>query len=216
MTLLTLLLLLLVTATPALLPVARRRILDPVLPVAAIATVLLALAAAVAATTDPAGGWRLATALVLGVAAATSGGGVVVRSVFRLMRRGFRPARTPVSVAGAADTADAEQSALGEHDPAETARLTAPAEPAEPDGHDTGEPETGLRGGAWIGYLERAAVAATLLAGWPEGVALVLAVKGVGRYSELREPNAPEAFIIGTLASMLWASAAAGVAQLLR
>ena len=44
-----------------------------------------------------------------------------------------------------------------------------------------------LRGGAWIGYLERGAVAATLLAGFPEGLALVLAVKGVGRYPELRD-----------------------------
>jgi hypothetical protein len=73
-----------------------------------------------------------------------------------------------------------------------------------------------LRGGAWIGYLERGAVAATLLAGWPEGVALVLAVKGVGRYAELRETNAPEAFIIGTLTSLLWAASAAGAAHLLR
>ena len=73
-----------------------------------------------------------------------------------------------------------------------------------------------LRGGAWIGYLERLAVAATILAGWPEGIALVLAVKGVGRYAELRKPDAPEAFIIGTLTSMLWAAAAAGTAVLLR
>ena len=48
---------------------------------------------------------------------------------------------------------------------------------------------TVLRGGAWIGYLERAAISATLLAGWPEGMALVLAVKGVGRYPELRGPD---------------------------
>ena len=46
-----------------------------------------------------------------------------------------------------------------------------------------------LRGGAWVGYLERAAISATLLAGWPEGMALVLAVKGVGRYPELRRPG---------------------------
>ena len=73
-----------------------------------------------------------------------------------------------------------------------------------------------LRGGAWIGYLERGAVAATLLAGFPEGLALVLAVKGVGRYPELRDAgrgaDAPEEFIIGTLASLLWAAAAAGTA----
>lgn len=188
MTVLALVLLLLAAATPALLPALRRRVTDPVLPVAALAVLLLAVSAVVAATTDPADGWRLATALVLGTVAATTGGGVVVRSVFRLMRQEFRPALAPPSA---------------EPDPAD-------GDPAD------GDPDTGLRGGAWIGYLERAAVAATLLAGWPEGVALVLAVKGVGRYSELREPNAPEAFIIGTLASVLWAAGAAGTAQLLR
>jgi hypothetical protein len=170
---------------------------------------LVAVAAAVAATADPAHGWRLAAALVLGVTSATTGGGVVVRSVFRLMRREFRPARTPVSTVV---TPAGEESGP----PAEPPPGRPPtAEPLVPE-PDTGEPDTGLRGGAWIGYLERAAVGATLLAGWPEGVALVLAVKGVGRYSELREPNAPEAFIIGTLASVLWAAGAAGVAQLLR
>jgi hypothetical protein len=78
------------------------------------------------------------------------------------------------------------------------------------------DPEV-LRGGAWIGALERAAVAGTLLAGWPEGLAVVLAVKGLGRYNELRTtPAAAERFIIGTLASALWASACVGVAVLLR
>jgi hypothetical protein len=79
---------------------------------------------------------------------------------------------------------------------------------------------TVLRGGAWVGYLERAAISATLLAGWPEGMALVLAVKGVGRYPELVGPgsvetHAPETFIIGTLASVLWAAACAGAAVLI-
>jgi hypothetical protein len=37
----------------------------------------------------------------------------------------------------------------------------------------------------------------------------------VGRYAELRESNAPEAFIIGTLASLLWAAAVAGTVELL-
>ena len=73
-----------------------------------------------------------------------------------------------------------------------------------------------LRGGAWIGALERAAVAATLLAGFGEGLAVVLAVKGLGRYAELRAPAAAERFIIGTLASALWAAACIGVAVLLR
>ena len=43
-----------------------------------------------------------------------------------------------------------------------------------------------LRGGAWIGSFERAGVFAALIAGWPEGIAVVLALKGLGRYSELK------------------------------
>lgn len=73
-----------------------------------------------------------------------------------------------------------------------------------------------LRGGAWIGALERTGVAVALLAGSVEAVAIVLAVKGVGRYPELREPAAAERFIVGTFVSILWAAAAAGVAILLR
>ncbi len=73
-----------------------------------------------------------------------------------------------------------------------------------------------LRGGAWIGVLERAAVAAALLAGSAEGLAVVLAVKGLGRFAELRAPAAAERFIVGTLASGLWAAACVGVAVLLR
>lgn len=73
-----------------------------------------------------------------------------------------------------------------------------------------------LRGGAWIGVLERAALTGTLLAGWPEGLAVVLAVKGLGRFDELRTPAAAERFIVGTLASALWAAACAGLVVLLR
>jgi hypothetical protein len=73
-----------------------------------------------------------------------------------------------------------------------------------------------LRGGAWIGLLERAAVAAALLAGSAEALVVVVAVKGLGRYAELRAPAAAERFIIGTLASALWAAACVGVAVLAR
>jgi len=75
-----------------------------------------------------------------------------------------------------------------------------------------------LRGGAWIGALERAAVFASLAVGMPEGVAVVLALKGLGRYPELRNPEdspgAAERFIIGTFTSVLWAGACAGVLAL--
>lgn len=85
-----------------------------------------------------------------------------------------------------------------------------------------------LRGGAWIGVFERGAVFATLAAGWPEGLAVVLALKGLGRYSELRADASPslgsgpatarsatggvaERFLVGSFASLLWAVACAGV-----
>lgn len=69
-----------------------------------------------------------------------------------------------------------------------------------------------LRGGLVIGILERIAVTGSILAGWPEGIAIVLAVKGLARYPELRETHsASEQFIIGTFASVLWAVAVCGV-----
>jgi hypothetical protein len=74
-----------------------------------------------------------------------------------------------------------------------------------------------LRGGAWIGALERLGVYVALLAGWAPGLAIVLAVKGLGRYPELRNEDntgVAERFIIGTFTSVLWAVACAGVAVL--
>ena len=76
-----------------------------------------------------------------------------------------------------------------------------------------------LRGGAWIGALERGAVAASLVVGWPEGMAVVLALKGLGRYPELRNAGTgavAERFIIGTFTSVLWAAACAAVVVLVR
>ena len=92
------------------------------------------------------------------------------------------------------------------------------------DGHERGHTEDTLdragevlRGGAWIGALERAAVFASLAVGQPGGVAVVLALKGLGRYPELRNQEntgTAERFIIGTFTSVLWAAACAGVLRL--
>ena len=71
-----------------------------------------------------------------------------------------------------------------------------------------------LRGGLTIGVLERVATAGTIIAGFPEGLAIVVAVKGVGRFTELEAPEARERFIIGTFASLIWACAAAFVVHL--
>lgn len=74
-----------------------------------------------------------------------------------------------------------------------------------------------LRGGATIGMLERLAVVAVILAGYPEALAVVIAIKGVGRFSELGEAaEARERFIIGTLVSWLWAATCAGVVLVVR
>nr|WP_202886309.1 hypothetical protein [Kribbella sandramycini] len=76
-----------------------------------------------------------------------------------------------------------------------------------------------LRGGALIGALERGAIYGALVAGWPEGLAIVLAIKGLARYPELRSPDQPasvtpqavaERFIIGTFTSVLWSVTCAG------
>lgn len=73
-----------------------------------------------------------------------------------------------------------------------------------------------LPGGRWIGMLERLAVYVCIVTGFPAGIAMVLAVKGLGRYAELAtsEPASRkgELFIIGTFASLLWAGLWAGVA----
>lgn len=84
-----------------------------------------------------------------------------------------------------------------------------PTPPAAPDG-------SLLRGGTWIGILERIAVTGTLALGYPEGIAFVVAVKGLGRYPELREhPGLSERFVIGTFASLAWAAAVGAAARAL-
>ena len=71
-----------------------------------------------------------------------------------------------------------------------------------------------LRGGLMIGILERLAVTGAILAGFPEAIAVVVAIKGVGRFTELATAEARERFIIGTLASLIWACACAALVQI--
>lgn len=88
---------------------------------------------------------------------------------------------------------------------------------AEPDATiteaDAGSREV-MRGGTTIGYLERLAVVIALIAGYPEAIAIVVAVKGVGRFSELAAAEARERFIIGTLSSLLWACVVGALVRL--
>jgi len=71
-------------------------------------------------------------------------------------------------------------------------------------GRADGETEI-LRGGTTIGYLERFAVIGAAAVGRLEIVAAVIAIKGLGRFTELSSSIARERFIIGTLVSLLWA-----------
>lgn len=87
-----------------------------------------------------------------------------------------------------------------------------------PDGEETVAPHTvlaatQLRGGAVIGMLERLSIYAAVLVHFPEGIAIVLGIKGLARYPDLKAPNlgTAERFIIGTLVSVLIAVGAAGL-----
>lgn len=163
---------------------------------AGVQAVALAVAAVLAAAADPITGfWRSAT-LVVAVAAAALSADPVVRAAFILARRAAKP----------------EPGHPQEDGP----------EPESPESENTEEREEDadgqpgpLRGGLAIGILERSAIATAVLTHWPEGIAIVLAVKGLARYPELRRPDASEQFIIGTFASVLWALAVCGVATLL-
>lgn len=81
-------------------------------------------------------------------------------------------------------------------------------------GDDAGEMEPLLRGGTTIGYLERLSIIIAIIAGFPEAIAVVVAIKGIGRFSELAAAEARERFIIGTFASLLWACVVGGLVRL--
>lgn len=108
-------------------------------------------------------------------------------------------------LARSVDTAERRREELPE--PADQPRLRLPEPPSEPPRVPLDALPPGvLRGGLVIGVLERLAVTVAILAGQPVAIAYVVAVKALGRYAELKEtPAASERFIIGTLASMLWA-----------
>jgi len=73
------------------------------------------------------------------------------------------------------------------------------------DADDNATLQEVLLGGTTIGYLERLGVVLGLIAGFPEAIAVLVALKGIGRFSELSTPAARERFIVGTLASLVWA-----------
>ena len=97
--------------------------------------------------------------------------------------------------------------------------LTAPPSHPASDGPADGPAQPTqriLRGGAIIGVLERLGVCLAILTGQPVAIAYIVAIKGLGRFAELKEtPVAAERFIIGTLTSMLWAAGTAAAVKVL-
>lgn len=72
----------------------------------------------------------------------------------------------------------------------------------DPAGEGTGHGTP--RGGRWIGVLERAWVYIAIVVGSPTALAVLVAIKGLGRFGDLRDGDTAfaERFIIGTLISM--------------
>lgn len=77
-------------------------------------------------------------------------------------------------------------------------------------------PEVVLHGGQIIGMLERTAVFFGILAGWPEAMVGVVALKGLGRFAELSgdTEGTAERFLIGSMTSLVWAGLLGGLARM--
>lgn len=72
-------------------------------------------------------------------------------------------------------------------------------------------------GGFWIGVFERLAVVLCLIFAKESLFAVILAVKGLGRYSDIKSGAIEsEKFIVGTFVSMLWAAGCAILISLLQ
>lgn len=70
---------------------------------------------------------------------------------------------------------------------------------------DAAAPVSGSHAGRWIGSLERLLIMLGLAANSWEVMVAVVALKTVARYQELDKRREAEYFLVGSLASILWA-----------
>lgn len=161
-------------------------------------------------------GWVVALIGAAALVVSGAGGWAVTAGVLHLAARSQDAGR-----AGFQDDSGGDGLDAGNGEP-DAGGVVPASEPSPEDRSPPSDGPTGprsrevLRGGTWIGILERLAITGSLLVAYPAAIAFVIAIKGLGRYPELREnPEASERFVIGTLASMLWAAAVGGAAQLL-
>ncbi len=154
---------------------------------------LVAVVVVAALTLSAVGGWPVVS-LVLRLASRSSDAGRPRRDP---RHGGAHAAETPA--AGTAEVVAAPETVAADG--------SRPSPLAVSDGPEGEGAQAVLRGGTWVGILERLAVTGCLLVGESGGIAVVVAVKGLGRYPELREnPGASERFVIGTLASLVWSA----------
>ncbi|AMB58925.1 hypothetical protein [Microterricola viridarii] len=179
---------------------------------------VLALLLTLSATTSlwssfwaPAGGPTGALIALLGSALAVFGGGPIAQLALTLATRG---SVAPGAHGGILVAAPAAAQAAAPASTPVSASESIPGSPAPAAETPAVETREVLRGGAAIGVLERLCVVLGIVAGFPEALAIVIAVKGLGRFTELAAAEARERFIIGTLASLLWASACAVLVRL--
>ena len=152
----------------------------------------------------------IAAALLVGVV----GGWPVTAGTLALAKS--RPIRA-VDAAESSVAAPQTESPSAEAPTAESPAPAAPSpDPAGPDTRVEAHRVEVLRGGLLIGMLERAAVVVAIFSGQPVAIAYVVAIKGLGRYPELKStPAASERFIIGTLASLLFSASVAVLTKVL-
>ena len=69
--------------------------------------------------------------------------------------------------------------------------------------------------GKWIGILERTFIYFSIILGRIEGITIVIALKSIARFRELRDRAFAEYFLIGTLLSILIASASGVIIRII-
>lgn len=158
--------------------------------------------------------------ITLGMAVAMLGGWPLTAGILRLAKsKTVRAVDASESAAGGTAAGAAFGDAAGGTDEGTAEAVLpagAPAAPTRPPAVGPHLDAEVLRGGLLIGFLERAAVAVAIFSGQPVAIAYVVAIKGLGRYPELKAtPAASERFIIGTLASMLWSACVAVLVKVL-
>jgi hypothetical protein len=150
--------------------------------------------------------WKVALAdssmlLIAGAFSLAAAAAVDVDSVWDLFRRSVQSDRGLLVCLGALFAVFPVGAVIG--------RLISPWATAI-EGHleDDPKPPRGLEGaGRYVGWLERTAIYFAVVLGHPEGIAVVLTAKSIARFPSFSREAFAEYYLIGTLLSVLGATA---------